>query len=245
MSPVILEYKGIGLNQMEGKELLNRFDTKFLMPRDSLSEILNEAKENYDILEINGKRLLAYHSRYFDTSDYRMYHHHHNGKQNRYKIRIRTYEDTEEVFAEVKFKNNKGKVFKKRHQLIDKNDSTKEIKQFINEHSPYDPELLEEKLQVRYQRITLIHKKINERITLDFNLCFSSEFGIKKIPSAVIVEVKQKRPFADSDFISILKLRNFHSVNFSKYCIGAALLEDNLKKNNFKFRISELANYQY
>ncbi|MBI9034696.1 MAG: polyphosphate polymerase domain-containing protein [Bacteroidales bacterium] len=244
MHSIVSEYKAIGLDQINGKELLNRFDTKFLIHREQLDGLLLQAKDNYDILEVNGERSRFYLSRYYDTHDYLMYHHHHNGKRNRYKIRLRTYEDTADVFVEIKFKANNGKLCKYR-RLIDGDSLAEiEIQEFINDYSPYDPKLLGEKLNVRYQRITLVHKNTKERVTLDYNLSFITNDKLKKLGSVIIIEVKQARPFADSDFINLLRNENYRSVDFSKYCIGTALLNEDIKKNNFKDRIAELTNYK-
>ena len=47
-----------------------------------------------------------------------MFHNHHNGKLNRYKIRFRDYINTKNSFLEVKFKTNKGETIKSRQEIM-------------------------------------------------------------------------------------------------------------------------------
>ena len=64
---------------------------------------------HYKCVEIENKRVSQYQTLYYDTKDMKLYNEHHNGHLNRYKIRHRTYVDSNLSFLEVKFKNNKGR----------------------------------------------------------------------------------------------------------------------------------------
>src|SRR4051812_18873006 len=99
---------------MDNVKLMNRTDTKFLFTTDQFETVLNEVAPYYKVLEVNGKRLNHYKTLYYDTSDLALYNKHHNGKLNRYKIRHRTYVESDTGFLEVKFKNNKGRTIKNR-----------------------------------------------------------------------------------------------------------------------------------
>ncbi len=100
----------IGLDQMESVRLMRRVDTKFVFPVRHLDELLTGVVDDYYIVEIENEREQIYKTTYFDTVDYVMYHLHHNGKQNRHKVRIRKYVYSDQEFLEVKRKNNKGET---------------------------------------------------------------------------------------------------------------------------------------
>ena len=50
---VLESYTPISLDEMEHVQLMNRVDTKYILPVNSLPEILDEMKADYRILEIN------------------------------------------------------------------------------------------------------------------------------------------------------------------------------------------------
>lgn len=85
------QFNPITLQEMDGVKLMDRTDTKFTFNIQQLPEILEEAKEYYRILEVESNRISRYKTLYFDTEDFDLYNEHHSGKLNRYKIRHRTY----------------------------------------------------------------------------------------------------------------------------------------------------------
>ena len=64
--------------------------------------------------EIDGQRLTAYDTLYYDTLDLQMYLRHHDRQLRRQKIRVRTYVDSQLTFLEVKNKSNKGRTLQAR-----------------------------------------------------------------------------------------------------------------------------------
>ena len=99
-------FASISLEEMNGVSLLKRVDTKFLTSSSELSKLLPFLYSDYQILEIDGNRLMNYSTLYFDTKDLRCYMEHHNGKAKRHKIRIRRYVESDICFLEVKEKQN-------------------------------------------------------------------------------------------------------------------------------------------
>ena len=93
---------------------MNRIDTKFAFNENFLPELLDLLKPYYNCLQIENKQIANYQTLYYDTSDLMLYYKHHNGSLNRYKVRQRTYLDSNLCFLEVKFKNNKGRTIKER-----------------------------------------------------------------------------------------------------------------------------------
>ena len=226
---------------MDEVTLMNRADTKFVFSITTLLKVIPKLSNHYRVLEINGVRLSAYQSLYFDTDDFQFYHQHHNGKTNRNKVRYREYIDSNLLFLEVKRKNNKGKTIKKRIQVQKINET------LFGEHKAFVDEAIGEKLELfprhwnRFHRVTFVHKRRKERLTIDVNFRFQDIKDTKiKLGDMVIAEVKQEKKNLSSDFIRIIKGERIHPFRISKYCVATANLFPNLKKNNFKRKILHL-----
>lgn len=230
----LLAFDPISLHEMDAVKLLDRLDVKFMFHSDQLEEILQQCVPAYRILSIAGSRYSRYETRYFDTPGMEMYTQHHNGKLNRYKVRFREYVDSGSSYFEVKFKTNKGRTIKDRIQLADHNfifDSKSEL--LLKKKTGYSADMLREAIQVNYNRITLVGKNIAERLTIDFGLTFRMNGQLMTFPSLVIAEVKQDKA-ARSPFIALMQDRFVHQHSLSKYCLGVACMNPNVKTNNFK-----------
>lgn len=228
---------------MDRVKLQNRTDTKFVFKAELLPSILNDIKDYYTILEIKKKRTNSYRTLYYDTKELQSYIEHHNGKANRIKIRFRKYIESELNYLEVKFKNNKGRTIKARKKISDIETVLSPVsKGFIEDNSFYKGDEVVPVLWNEFTRLTLVHKTQNERLTIDLNLGFKSfSDDIKKdIPHIIIAEVKQEKASGNSDFIKAIKKYHIRKSGMSKYCIGTALLNKDLKQNNFKERILKI-----
>lgn len=215
--------------------LMNRFDFKFLLKSSEAIAFLNHLYGEYDLIANNEIMIRSYETKYFDTYQRDTFLLHHQGKFPRYKIRTRTYLDTNDQFVEVKFKNNKGLTEKFRNKLTVEDNlfMQPDVISFLNSHKIHNLESLQESLLVNYQRISLKHKQINERITLDFNLTFSGNQKKTLLEDIVIVEVKQEKKFISSA-LEILRSFNKRSMSMSKYCYGISIINSSIKHNNFK-----------
>ncbi len=225
---------------MDSVKLMDRTDTKFVFNIDILSAVLNEAKTFYKILDVEGNRISRYKTLYFDTQNFDLYNKHHSGKLNRYKVRHRTYVESSLGFLEVKFKNNKGRTLKTRIKEL----SVPDIKQgkafeFLQKMLPFNPQDLIPKIWINYSRITLVNKTSAERLTLDLNLEFERDGQKKILNKLVIAEVKQDSKVA-SPFISIMRANHVRQGSISKYCFGVASSFSEVKKNNFKQKLSNV-----
>ena len=225
---------------MDRVKLQNRTDTKFVFKAKLLPLILNDIQSYYSILEIKNKRTNSYQTLYYDTKELKSYVQHHNGKANRIKVRFRKYIESDLNYLEVKFKNNKSRTIKSRKKTksLETTLSTDSGK-FIEANSFYKSQDLTPVLWNNFTRLTLVHKTKNERLTIDLDLSFKSvENNVEKgIPHVIIAEVKQEKASGDSDFIQAIKKYHIRKSGMSKYCVGTALLNDSVKKNNFKERI--------
>jgi hypothetical protein len=235
-------FESITLKEMDSVKLMDRTDTKFTFSLKQLPDILNEIKNEYRVLVIKGTKLSRYETLYYDTSQLFLYYRHHSGELNRYKIRHRTYVESEIGFLEVKFKNNKGRTIKDR---IKKKEVPyqweNETSSFLDSKLPFDPSSLIPVLWVNYSRLTLVNKSSAERLTIDLNLEFKKDNKVRKFNNLVIAEVKQEKRKA-SAFIKLMKQHHIREGSISKYCMGIATSYENVKKNNFKPKLSAIQN---
>lgn len=237
INALLTPFKPISLQEMDSVKLMDRTDTKFTFHILQLPAILEQAKNYYAVFEINNSRISNYQTLYYDTINLELYNIHHTGKLNRYKVRHRTYVDSNLGFLEVKYKNNKGKTFKSRIKekevLYNWNEPST---QFLLKKTPYIPSDLVPTLWVNYSRITLVSLETMERITLDLNLEFKKNTIEKKLPQLVIAEVKQEKT-KGSPFISIMKQLHIREGSISKYCMAMAYTEPSIKINRFKEKL--------
>ncbi|MGZ3863162.1 MAG: polyphosphate polymerase domain-containing protein [Bacteroidia bacterium] len=243
---ILNDFAPISLKEMDSVKLMNRTDTKFTFNRTQFDEVLQEIINDYSVLEIDGKRISRYKTLYYDTEAYDLYTKHHNGELNRYKIRHRSYLESDIGFLEVKFKSNKGRTVKDR---IKKNDIPfaweNDTESFLQSLLPFDPQDLKPVIWVNYSRLTLVNKYSAERLTIDLNLEFVQGEAKKSLPNLVIAEVKQEKR-KPSPFLKVMKKLHIREGSISKYCMGIALTtDDRVKKNNFKAKLLNLKHIIY
>ena len=241
----VAKFYPISLEQMDQVKLMRRTDLKFVFNLKYLPKLLKMATDNYYMVEIENEREQLYKTTYFDTSDYSMYRLHHNGKLNRHKVRIRKYIYTKQEFLEIKRKNNRGETIKNRTEHCSNGSAPvmyEHSKDFVRKYSPYDSGLLVPTLGNRFTRLTLVNKDFSERITLDYKLKFTDlKYQNKtKTRGICIAEIKKGRDTTTSPFLSYLKELRIRSMGFSKYCLGMALLNPEVKNNLFKQKLRSL-----
>ncbi len=237
------------LDDLESLKLLNRYDTKFVLRKSQLSKILQNLPPQYKILEIDGKRVFEYQNQYFDTDDLWLYNAHHNGKLNRYKVRYRHYVDVDKFYFELKFKTNKSKTEKTRMQKLGfETHINGGADQIVKELLSVDANKLKPKLDIIYNRITLVNKESKEKITLDFGLTFDNKINSKSLDELAIVEVKLDRLKPHTAFTKLLKEQGIRPMKLSKYCLGIILTTPGVKYNRFKeklLRINQLCEIKH
>jgi hypothetical protein len=234
-SRVLRRFTPISLTQMHNVALLRRIDTKYVLSEAQLYQALTRLTADYDVLEIEGRRLHRYQTLYFDTPDFALYRQHHDGWRDRYKVRSRVYVDSDQAFLEVKRKTNKNVTVKSRLQtpeVVTQVDA--QTDDFLHTHFPQATEALEPQLWNSFYRITLVSKHSVERLTLDIDLSFQAGGTHAALPGIAIAEVKQEAFSLRSEFVGQMRALGVRSMSFSKYCIGVSLLYDQVKRNRFK-----------
>jgi len=243
MEEILKQFAPITLDEMSGIRLMNRTDTKFVTTRPMLERLLQMACNDYYVQEIDHSHIAAYYTVYFDTPDCNMYTMHETGHTNRQKLRVRSYVDSHLNFLEVKTKNNRGRTKKKRVSLDDFNpdDSSQfsvvspQFADFLHTNLRYDPTTLSRQLENRFSRITLVNKGKTERVTIDTGLRFHNfRSGLDtSLDQVVVIELKRdgNQP---SPLLAMLRDLHIHAHGFSKYCMGTALSNPDVKQNRFK-----------
>lgn len=230
----------ISLANMDSVTLMNRLDSKYCLHRDQLPLLLERINGLYYHLEINDEHLHPYQTVYYDTPGDAMYKAHHNGRLNRFKVRRRTYMNGGLTFFEIKFKNNKGRTVKTRiKSKAELTGVSDEEYHFLTKHAPRFAQLLKPAMVNRFDRLTLVSKQMNERCTIDFNLSFGQDASQVALPNLVIIEVKTSGRNS-SPIVKELKSMGMQPQGFSKYCVGMALTQPELKQNGFKPKLRRL-----
>jgi hypothetical protein len=201
-------------------------------------------------MEIKDRIQFSYSSCYYDDENYATYFAHHQGRRNRFKVRVRKYVDSNLLFFETKFKGQRGLCNKHRinaDELImpqiqqQYNDLIQEKHKFYY-HKALDL-VLKPSLIVNYKRCTLVALKGGERVTIDFNLEFlnpnDNKDSVKIGNDFIIVETKSVdgKGFTDTSLHN-LKIRQ--AERCSKYCLGLNLTHAVTKNNRFLTTIKHI-----
>ena len=234
----------ITLEEMSGVRLMNRIDTKFLTTTEKLNKLLHKATGDFLVQDLESVRNSAYYTCYYDTNDVMMYYHHQRGKKSRRKVRIRKYLNTEVLpFLEIKDKNNKGRTKKKRVSM-EEGTIINDYDDFITRYSEFCATELSPRLENRFNRITLVNKEKNERITIDTSLEFHNfATGAEiKLPDLVIIEWKHDAMSSKSQLKPLLRELRIQESGFSKYIMGMAMTDLTLRQNRLKKKIRIIEN---
>jgi len=235
---ILDSFKGISLQELDHVQLMNRIDTKFAFSTEQLFDFLTILQTDYNVLELENTRVHRYESLYFDDEQFSFFKDHHNGKTDRFKVRIRKYVESNVYFLEIKHKI-KGRTYKERipaetfDTIINKT-----YKEFLVKQLQEDKELVPT-MWNSFQRITLASKTLNERVTLDFNINFHYQETERQFDHLVIAELKQENLNRNSPFYLLMKENQIRSYHLSKYCIGSMEIygEEKLKFNRFKKKL--------
>lgn len=239
MTELLFGYDPISLEEMKSVRLMNRMDTKYLTTYSTLLRLLELASEEYRVQMVDGICNLPYYTLYFDTDDYRMYMDHLHGRKKRQKIRVRRYEASGLSFLEVKNKNNKGCTEKLRVPCLEGEESV--FDGFVSSHTGYTSSVLFRRVENRFSRITLVNRNMTERLTIDTDIRFHNFHtgNVCGLGDLVIIELKRSGHIASPISDMLWQLR-IHPAGFSKYCMGMALTDEDLKQNRFKPRLRRI-----
>lgn len=236
------DFQTVSLEDMKKIRLMNRTDTKYVFTTKTLEAILAMSADDYMVQKTDGFTVAPYHTAYLDTPDMAMYLAHQCGHRKREKIRVRTYLASSLSFLEVKNKNNKGRTDKRRIMIEDPTNLDETLADgFLAKNAWYMMQQLTPTLENRFQRITLVNKAMTERLTIDTGIRFRNLINgnYVSLPSLVVMELKRDGR-TDSPVLRTLQQLRVKPSGFSKYCMGCAMTNADLKQNRFKKRIRKI-----
>jgi hypothetical protein len=241
LAPLLRQMTPTTLEQLDAVSLLDRVDTKFVLPAECLRAILPSLARHYRVLEVSGHRLHRYRTLYFDTPDFELYRDHHAGKAVRHKVRSRAYIDTSLSFLEIKSKDALRRTVK--HRLATSafvTELTPAVSAFLESHVHLEARTLQPTVQNELLRVTLVGKEHPERLTLDLNIQFRYEGRTVVLPRLAIAELKQSDADHGSPFMQVMQDLRIHPVGISKYCVGVAMLVPGIERDAFESTLATI-----
>ena len=237
------ELSHIGLHEIGDADLMSRLDQKYLIRKDWIPELLNRCKNDYQILEVKGKRVTNYSNHFIDTVGLESFNQHVRGRKARFKARIRNYGSNGLSFLEIKRKTVHGRTIKERIPRSTESawnaPLNEEEQHFLNEHYGYEGgQML--RLNSTFNRLTLVSTALNERITIDTDLTFYQGNESEGLGALAIMEVKQERINRFSPMLQALRAFRFSTpplgrkTSLSKYIVGTLLLNRNLEPRSYR-----------
>ena len=217
-------FSAINLTELNATaSYLKRIDRKFLLTEKQFLDILSDLSGDFRALEIDGKRTFLYDNVYMDTEDYLFYNQHQNKVPSRTKIRTRHYTDAGDL-AFFEYKQKEAGVTKKfRYQFpaSEHGTMTKGKKRFFEGvfQSMYGEKApdISPAMRTKYNRLTLVSKTWEERLTIDFNISVKNLRSKKakniKLENLVIIESKSL-----SDNCKSIQIIEWHGIKRAKSC---------------------------
>ena len=217
-------------------ELQSRVDRKYLVTPDQFDEFIQACGDTLRVLEINGLRDFRYESIYFDTPGLAAYHRAATGRRARFKVRTRTYVDSNECMLEVKTRGGRSETVKERmpYQVEHRERLEPQAETFVAQRIGPNGAAgsLSPVLRTRYSRMTLVDPTEGTRVTCDARLLCTAPGGANAgMDTHVLVEVKSLGSATPVD--RVLWAMGERPLPISKYCVGLAMVQPHLRANRW------------
>lgn len=227
--------------------LLTRIDRKYVVPLDEAADLLADLASQPcapRVLEIDGRREMAYRSVYFDTPDLLSFRLAAHGRRRRFKLRTRSYMDTGSTYLELKTRGARGLTQKDRDdygaQTPDElsADARGEVALALDaigiDAARADD--LDARLQTLYHRSSLVWSASPDagasRATVDLDLEWVDASGAGfLVPRFAIIETKS--PGSAGTLDRALWRAGHRPQRVSKYATGMAALRGDLPRNRW------------
>ncbi|TMR98385.1 polyphosphate polymerase domain-containing protein [Nonomuraea basaltis] len=229
----------IGLDELvERASLLTRLDRKYILPMADLPIVLGGLADDVKVLEIDRRREFGYRSVYFDTPDLDGYLAAARRRRRRFKLRIRSYLDSDRHFLEVKTRGRRGVTIKNRIPYAGDHgrlgpDARAYARTVLAEARIHTgPLRFVPVLTTCYRRTTLYVPGTASRVTIDTGLTWALPDGATiETPDHAIVETKSARAASEVD--RLLWSLKHRPRQVSKYGTGLAALRPDLPSNRW------------
>jgi VTC domain len=244
LAAALADFSPAGADLLQRRALLQRSDTKFLLPVALLPELLEGMTAHYAALGAAdpagslGTLGSPYRTLYFDTADRRCFHDHRRGRRLRHKLRIRSYDDRRLTFLEIKSRRSSALTDKDRLELpYGQTHLDKPCAELIRRRCRLEVGQLHPQLWINYRRVTLIGLHREERCTLDFSLSISDVAHTRE-PAAfdglAFLELKQPEPDASSPMMRALRALQLRPRSVSKYLVAVCELHPQERANTLR-----------
>lgn len=230
LSPITLE----ALNDAAG--LQTRVDRKYVLEPGELVELVGDLAGRLAVLDIEGQRSFGYESVYFDTAGLESYRSAAHKRRRRFKVRTRSYLDTQSTMLEIKTRGPRN-VTVKRRQAHDHHHRTVldgPAASFVDTMTerPGLASTLLPVLTTTYQRMTLVDLDDVARLTIDADLrCTDVHGRAVTIGDRFIVETKSSGSPSAAD--RWLWSHGRRPEKVSKFGTGLAALDPSLPSNKW------------
>jgi hypothetical protein len=225
------DFPGVSLDDVDRRaSLQDRTDQKYLLPADALLSIAAAARDDHEVLEIDGARSFAYRSVYFDTPELTAFHDHVADRTPRWKIRTRHYVDTGTCHFEVKLKDGEGRTAKERldHDPADADvptdDGRELVARVLREAGLEPPHELTATLVTEFRRSTLVASGAAERTTVDWDVRLAVPDGPATSMHTGCALVETKTRDGNGALDRLIAEAGHEPVSLSKYRLGIGLL---------------------
>jgi len=237
-------FPAVSLSEVRDAAFTDRVDTKFVLREETLPRVLERLSADYAVLDVDGLRFTSYRTQYFDTPDYALFRRHHAGAGKRYKIRTRVYLNTMLAFIEIKTRNANGRTTKMRAPTDTFETALSDATlAYLDANGVESPELLVPTLRNRFDRICLVNRERQERLTIDLDFALETAGDSLHLPGIAIVEFKQEKgghAVRSAEFLQSMREAHARPTGFSKYCMGLLLTQPEIKHNLFKPQLKQL-----
>ena len=175
--------------------LQERIDRKYILTEDQLADMLDALAGRFAVLDIDGRRSFGYQSMYFDTESFESYLGAAHRRRRRFKVRTRSYLDSQTTMLEVKTRGARGRTVKQRQQHdFDLSDALGDDgRKFVDDITGRDGlgQTLLPTLTSQYRRTTLVDLADVARLTIDSGLrCTDWASEEVRLSHRVVLETK-------------------------------------------------------
>lgn len=220
--------------------LQTRIDRKYLVTPQQLAGVLARVPHEARVLDIDGRREFAYETVYFDTADRVSYLGAAYWRPLRFKVRTRTYVDSNTCQLEVKVRDRRGRTVKHRiaHSPARRRELDAAARGYLRQFRDVEPVLadLAPVLTTAYPRTTFTIDQT--RMTIDQHVTCTSIDGRRAVLSGVVV-VETKSGAQPSKFDRLLWSEGIRPRTVSKFGVGLAVLEPGLPSNKWRRTIQQ------
>ncbi|WP_061961206.1 polyphosphate polymerase domain-containing protein [Demequina flava] len=220
----------------ETAALQQRVDRKYLVDPGTWALVVGSLAPAPRVLEIDGTRAFRYASTYYDTPGWDCYRAAAHRRPRRYKVRTRTYIDTDTHAIEVKLRSRTGDTVKHREFLdmhVDEDaDLPREAFEFVSGFPAIAAAAAEltPAVTTRYMRTTLL--TADARVTVDSQVQgIATDGRAASFGDVLIVETKSASRAGEVD--RALWAHGVRPSKVSKYCTALAALHPELPHNRW------------